>query len=141
MPRPQAYGSQSDHRVCAKFRAWVVAALRCFCPFFTRQVRLCRTPPVMIEQHVDDVFEELRLSGREEAIVNLVNGQLQFWKGLIVFFGLIPVAKGGWMRKEKGASVCDEWPTKRLIRCQIPRNTSIYTHGCRFQHRYNNTRS
>lgn len=95
----------------------------------------------MIEQHVDDVFEELRLSGREEAIVNLVNGQLQFWKGLIVFFGLIPVAKGGWMRKEKGASVCDEWPTKRLIRCQIPRNTSIYTHGCRFQHRYNNTRS
>lgn len=60
----------------------------------------------MIEQHVDDVFEELRLSGREEAIVNLVNGQLQLWKGLIVFFGLIPVAKGGWMRKEKGASVC-----------------------------------
>lgn len=95
----------------------------------------------MIEQHVDDVFEELRLSGREEAIVNLVNGQLQFWKGLIVFFGLIPVVKGGWMRKEKGASVCDEWPTKRLIRCQIPQNTSIYTHGCRFQHRYNNTRS
>lgn len=71
-----------------------------------RQVRPSRTPPVMIEQHVDDVFEELRMSRREEAIVNLVNGQLQFWKGLIVFFGLIPVAKGGWMRKEKGASVC-----------------------------------
>lgn len=60
----------------------------------------------MIEQHVDDVFEELRLSRREEAIVNLVNGQLQFWKGLIIFFGLIPVAKGGWMRKEKGVLVC-----------------------------------
>lgn len=59
----------------------------------------------MIEQHVDDVFEELRLSGREEAIVNLVNGQLQFRKGLVIFFGLIPVAKGGRVRKEEGASV------------------------------------
>ena len=70
-----------------------------------RQVGPCRNPPVMIEQHVDDVFEELRLSGREEAIVNLVNGQLQFRKGLIIFFGLIPVAKGRRTRKEEGVSM------------------------------------
>lgn len=73
---------------------------------FTHQVRTCRNPPVMIKQHVDDVFEEIRLSGRKEAIVNLINGQLQFWKGLIIFFCLIPVAKGGQMMGEKTALVC-----------------------------------
>lgn len=56
----------------------------------------------MIKQHVHDVFEEVRLLRGKEAIVNLVNDQLQLWKGLVVFFCLIP-ARWGWVGDSRAA--------------------------------------
>ena len=36
----------------------------------------------------------------------MVDDQLQFWKGLVIFFGLIPVVKGWVGEEEKAVSVC-----------------------------------
>lgn len=47
----------------------------------------------MVEQHVDHVFEEVRLLGREEATLDLVNGLLQLWELLVILLGVVPGEK------------------------------------------------
>lgn len=45
----------------------------------------------MIHEHVDDIFEELRLFGTEESSADLIHNQFQFRQTLIIFPGIISV--------------------------------------------------
>ena len=44
----------------------------------------------MVEEHVDHIFEEIRLIWGEEAALNLVNGLLQLRELVIVLVGIVP---------------------------------------------------
>lgn len=50
--------------------------------------------PVMVEEHVDHVFEEVGLLWGEEATFNLVNGLLQLRELIVVFLGVVPGGEG-----------------------------------------------
>lgn len=50
--------------------------------------------PVMVEEHVDHIFEEVRLLWGEEATLNLVNGLLQLGEPVVVLLGIVPGGKG-----------------------------------------------
>lgn len=45
--------------------------------------------PVMVHQHIDEVFEEVGLGGAEVASRNLVHCLLQFWDLVVVRHGII----------------------------------------------------
>lgn len=46
--------------------------------------------PVMVEEHVDHVAEEVRLLWGEEATLDLVNGFLQLGELVVVLLGIVP---------------------------------------------------
>jgi len=50
--------------------------------------------PVMVEEHVDHVFEEVWLLRGEEATPNLVNGLLQLGESVVVLLGIVPGREG-----------------------------------------------
>lgn len=50
--------------------------------------------PVMVEEHVDHVFEEVRLIWGEEAALDLVNGLLQLGEPVVVLLGIVPGREG-----------------------------------------------
>lgn len=50
--------------------------------------------PVMVEEHVDHIFEEVRLLWGEEATLNLVNGLLQLGELVVVLLGVVPGGEG-----------------------------------------------
>lgn len=50
--------------------------------------------PVVVEKHVDHIFEEVRLLWGEEATLDLVNGLLQLGELVIVLLGIVPGRKG-----------------------------------------------
>lgn len=39
--------------------------------------------PVMVHEHVDQILEELRLTGAEVASSDLINGLLQLWNAVV----------------------------------------------------------
>lgn len=52
-------------------------------------------PPVMVQQHVDDVPEAVGLPWGEEAAVDLVHGLLQLRQAVVVLMGIVPAGEGG----------------------------------------------
>lgn len=52
-------------------------------------------PPVMVQQHVDDVLKAVGLPGGEEAAVDLVHGLLQLGQAVVVLMGIVPAGEGG----------------------------------------------
>lgn len=50
--------------------------------------------PVVVEEHVDHIFEEVRLLWGEEAALNLVNGLLQLGELVVVLLGVVPGGEG-----------------------------------------------
>lgn len=50
--------------------------------------------PVMVEEHVDHIFEEVRLVRGEEAAFDLVNGLLQLGEPVVVLLGIVPGREG-----------------------------------------------
>lgn len=52
--------------------------------------------PVMVHQHVDNIFEAVWLLGREEAAADLVHGLSQLRQTVIVLLGMVPV--GRWVK-------------------------------------------
>lgn len=46
-------------------------------------------PPVMIHEHVDDVFEEFRLFGAEESSADLIHNLFELRQTLVVFPGIV----------------------------------------------------
>lgn len=51
----------------------------------------------MIHEHVDNVLEEVRLLGREEAAAQLVHDLLQFRDTVVVILGTVAVGRRGTM--------------------------------------------
>lgn len=52
-------------------------------------------PPVMVQQHVDDVLKAVGLSGGEEAAVDLVHGLPQLGQAVVVLVGVVPAGDSG----------------------------------------------
>lgn len=46
--------------------------------------------PIIVEKHVDYVFEKVGICGREKAILYLVNSFLELWKFFIVISCIVP---------------------------------------------------
>lgn len=45
--------------------------------------------PVMMHQHVDDLFKQIRLLWAEEASRNLVNGLFQLRQSVVIFLSMV----------------------------------------------------
>lgn len=50
--------------------------------------------PIVVEEHVDHIFEEVRLLWGEEATGDLVDGMLQLGEPLVVPLGIVPAKEG-----------------------------------------------
>ena len=50
--------------------------------------------PVMVEEHIDHIFEEVRLRRGEEAALDLVNGLLQLGEPVVVLLCVVPGREG-----------------------------------------------
>lgn len=50
--------------------------------------------PVVVEEHVDHIFEEVGLVGGEEATFDLVNSLLQLGEPVVVLLGIVPGGAG-----------------------------------------------
>lgn len=48
----------------------------------------------MVEEHVDHIFEEIRLFWGEEATHNLVDDLLQLGEPVVVLLGIVPGREG-----------------------------------------------
>lgn len=51
-------------------------------------------PPVMVQQHVDNVLKAVGLPGGEEAAVDLVHGLPQLGQAVVVLAGVVPAGDG-----------------------------------------------
>lgn len=63
-------------------------------------------PPVMVQQHVDNVLKAVGLSGGEEAAVDLVHSLPQLGQAVVVLMGVVPAGDSGlvsrWGRGQPG---------------------------------------
>lgn len=57
-------------------------------------------PPVMVQQHVDNVLKAVGLPGGEEAAVNLVHGLPQLGQTVVVLAGVVPAGDGGLVSRQ-----------------------------------------
>lgn len=49
--------------------------------------------PVVIEEHIDDILEELRLAWGKEATLDLIQDLLKLWQLLVILHGVIAERK------------------------------------------------
>lgn len=52
--------------------------------------------PVMVHEHVDNVLEQVRLFGREEAAAQLLNNLPELGNAVIVLLGIVPTRAELW---------------------------------------------
>lgn len=65
--------------------------------------------PVMMHQHVDNFFKQVRLLGAEEAPSNLVNGLFQLRQAVVVLFSMVSKQDRGGKKytpSEANRSIC-----------------------------------
>ena len=62
----------------------------------------------MVEEVVGEVVEQVWVLWAEEAIMDLVYSQLQFWVGFVVLPGMVPFGGGGGGERGQGGTVYND---------------------------------